>query len=181
MSPSFGEFQTVVALVFAGIAFCLALFFALAARQAGRDIPFERVRDAAYRARPAWFAFLALLLSAVVCASLFFLPYSHSRADEAGASATVNVIGGQFYWSMTPETVPAGTEVVFSVTSADVNHGFGVYDPDGELLGNVQAMPGYTNELRLSLDKPGSYLVSCLEFCGSKHHEMAREFEVTEP
>jgi cytochrome c oxidase subunit 2 len=178
MSPSFGELQTVVALVFAAIALALALFFALIARQANREVPFDRVRDAAYRARPAWFACLAVLLGALVCASLFFLPYS--RAGEAAASATVRVIGGQFYWSMTPETVPAGTDVVFAVTSADVNHGFGIYDPDGRLLGNVQSMPGYTNELRVSLDQPGTYLVSCLEFCGAKHHAMAREFEVTE-
>jgi cytochrome c oxidase subunit 2 len=178
MSPSFGGMQTVVVLVFAAIALALALFFAFAARQASRDVPFERVRDAAYRARPAWLAFLALVLGSLVCASLFFLPYG--RGGEAGASATVKVIGGQFYWSLTPETVSAGTDVVFAVTSADVNHGFGVYDPDGELLGNVQAMPGYTNELRLSLDEPGNYLVSCLEFCGVEHHRMARQFEVTE-
>ncbi len=175
MSPSFGEFQTLVALLFAGIALALALFFAFAARQAGREIPFERVRDAAYRARPFWLAFLALGFTGVLCASLFFLPYNR----EAEASASVKVIGGQFYWSMTPETVPAGAEVSFEVTSADVNHGFGVYDPQGELLGSVQAMPGYTNEMVLRLDEPGSYLVSCLEFCGVKHHEMTREFEVT--
>lgn len=179
MSPSFGEFQTVVVLVFAGIVLALALFFAFAARQAGRQIEFERVRNAAYLARPVWLAFLALLLTGVVSVSLFFLPYS-GGTNGAEASASVKVIGGQFYWSMTPERVQAGTDVVFEVTSADVNHGFGVYDPDGELLGSVQAMPGYTNEMELSLDKPGSYLVSCLEFCGAKHHEMAREFEVTE-
>lgn len=178
MSPSFGETQTIVALIFAAIAFSLALFFALAARQANRDLDAERVRELAYRARPAWLALLALLLGSIVCASLFFLPYS--RADDADASGTVNVIGGQFYWSITPEEVPAGTEVRFEVGSADVNHGFGIYDPDGVLIGNVQAMPGYTNQLRLRVDEPGTYLVSCLEFCGVKHHEMAREFEVTE-
>ena len=39
----------------------------------------------------------------------------------------------------------------FDVTSVDVNHGFGVYDPNGRLIGSVQAMPGYTNELELDL------------------------------
>jgi cytochrome c oxidase subunit II len=176
MDPSFGELQTAVVLVFAGIALSLALFFAFAARQAGRDIPFERVQGVGYRVRPAWLAFLALLFTAILIAALFFLPYSR----EAEASASVKVIGGQFYWSMTPETVPAGSEVSFEVTSADVNHGFGVYSPRGELLGNVQAMPGFTNDMVLELDEPGTYLVSCLEFCGIKHHEMVREFEVTE-
>ena len=174
---SFGGFQVAVAVAFAVIAFSLMLFFAFAARQAGRDVPFDRVRGFAYRARPAWLALLAVLLGAMVCVSLFFLPYSGSGA--ADASASVRVIGGQFYWSMTPEKVPAGSEVVFEVSSADVNHGFGVYDPDGVLIGNVQAMPGYTNELELTLDEPGSYLISCLEFCGRDHHKMFREFEVT--
>lgn len=176
IDPSFDTFQIVVAIVFATIALALALFFAFAARQANREMSLEEVRDAAYRARPLWFTFLIVLLGGVVAVTLLFRPYD---ADTAKASATVKVIGGQFYWSMTPKTVPAGSDVVFEVTSADVNHGFGVYDPMGRLIGNVQAMPGYTNDLELSLDEPGTYLVSCLEFCGLKHHDMAREFEVT--
>ncbi|HEX6117761.1 MAG TPA: hypothetical protein VFY99_11735 [Solirubrobacterales bacterium] len=176
MTLSFGEFQTIVALVFAAIALSLGLFFAFGARQAGRKVPFERVQRVGYRARPGWLAFLAVLFTGVLVAAIFFLPYS--RGDAANAS--VKVIGGQFYWSMTPQKVPAGSEVSFEVTSADVNHGFGVYSPKGELLGDVQAMPGYTNEMVLELDEPGTYLVSCLEFCGLKHHEMTREFEVTE-
>lgn len=180
---SFGGFQVAVAVAFAVIAFSLMLFFAFAARQAGREVPFDRVRGFAYRARPAWLALLAVLLGAMVCVSLFFLPYSGSSA--AGKSVSVRVIGGQFYWSLTPDTLTpefatAGSKVVFEVTSADVNHGFGIYDPDGVLIGNVQAMPGYTNELELTLEKPGSYLISCLEFCGRDHHKMYREFEVTE-
>ena len=44
----------------------------------------------------------------------------------------MNVSGGQFYWSISPRQVPAGTKVRFDVTSVDVNHGFGIYDPDGQ-------------------------------------------------
>ncbi len=177
LDPSFDGFQIAVAIVFALIAVSLALFFAFAARQAGREMSFETVRDAAYRARPLWLTFLAVLLGLIVCVTLFFAPY---RADSAAASATVKVVGGQFYWSMTPESVPAGSDVVFEVTAADVNHGFGVYDPAGRLIGNVQAMPGFTNDLELRLDEPGTYTIACLEFCGLKHHDMMREFEVTE-
>jgi cytochrome c oxidase subunit 2 len=177
IDPSFDGFQVAVAIVFALIALTLALFFAFAARQAGREMSFEAVSEAAYRARPLWLAFLVVLLGLIVCVTLFFTPY---RADSAAASATVKVVGGQFYWTMDPESVPAGSDVVFEVTAADVNHGFGVYDPAGRLIGNVQAMPGFTNDLELRLDEPGTYLISCLEFCGLKHHDMAREFEVTE-
>jgi cytochrome c oxidase subunit 2 len=176
MSPSYGEPQVVVMVVFAVIALALALTFALVARQASKDLPFERVRDAAYRLRRFWLAFLVTLLSAAVGLSLFFLPYS----GGAAADADVAVSAGQFYWSLSPKHVPAGTRVRFDVTSVDVNHGFGIYAPDGELLGSVQAMPGYTNHLELTLDEPGSYLISCLEFCGLHHHLMSAEFKVGE-
>ncbi|GIK77460.1 MAG: cytochrome C oxidase subunit II [Acidobacteria bacterium] len=177
LDPSYDGFQIAVAVVFALIAVSLALFFAFAARQAGREMSLEAVTEAAYRARPLWLAFLAIVLGTIVCVTLFFTPY---RPDTAAASATVKVVGGQFYWTMDPKSVPAGSDVIFEVTAADVNHGFGVYNPTGQLIGNVQAMPGYTNDLELSLDEPGTYLVSCLEFCGLKHHDMAAEFEVTE-
>lgn len=175
MRLSFGEPQVAVAIAFGAIALVLASLFVLIALQARKEIPFELVREAAYRIRPVWLALLAAVLAAGVATSMFFLPYSHG----ADVGAKIDVIGGQFYWSMSPASVPAGTEVDFAVTSADVNHGFGVYDPGGHLLGSVQAMPGYTNHLDLRLEEPGSYLVSCMEFCGFKHHEMRRSFEVT--
>lgn len=172
---SFGEPQTIVALIFVAIALVLAGTFALIARRARRDVPLEDVSKVAYAARPYWLAFLGFLLGGIVLATLFFLPYS--AAEKPTASVVVS--GGQFYWSVSPPEVPAGTAVRFEVTSVDVNHGFGVYSPEGELLGNVQAMPGYTNDLELTLDQPGSYLLSCLEFCGVGHHKMTRELIVT--
>lgn len=175
MTPSFGEPQVAVAIVFALLALALAALFVLVALQSRKEIPLERVREVAYRIRPVWFALLTVILAGGVISSMFFLPYS-SGAD---VGAEMKVVGGQFYWSMSPTQVPAGAEVDFAVTSADVNHGFGVYDPDGHLLGSVQAMPGYTNHLDLRLDEPGSYLVSCMEFCGLGHHQMARQFKVT--
>ena len=174
-TPTYGDPQTAVLIVFIAIAVTLVGVFAAIALRARRDVPFERVREVAYRLRKGWLAFLVLLLGTMVGVSLFLLPYP----SEAGSRASVTVIGGQFFWSMSPESVPAGTPIQFEVTSVDVNHGFGIYDPDGHLIGNVQAMPGYTNKLDLTLEKPGSYFISCLEFCGADHHLMNREFEVT--
>jgi cytochrome c oxidase subunit 2 len=175
MTPTFGGTQIVAAIVFLVVALALVAVFVLVALQSRREVPLDRVREVAYRLRPAWLALLVVLLTGVVVSSMFFLPYS--RGAEAGAE--IKVIGGQFYWSMSPPEVTAGTKVDFAVTSADVNHGFGVYDPDGELLASVQAMPGYTNHLYLRLDKPGSYLIACMEFCGLGHHKMATRFKVT--
>ncbi|MBK5111250.1 MAG: cytochrome c oxidase subunit II [Thermoleophilia bacterium] len=175
MELEFGGFQIVVLIAFLVVAVALVAIFTVVALQARRNVEFELVTETGYRLRRYWLAFLALLLTTGVVVSLFFLPYP-SSADSA---ATVRVSGGLFYWSMSPQTVPAGSEINFDVTSADVNHGFGIYDPDGVLIGSVQAMPGYHNELDLTLDKAGTYMIACLEFCGFKHHEMIREFEVT--
>jgi cytochrome c oxidase subunit 2 len=175
MRPSFGEPQAAIAIVFAVLAVLLAATFAIVARQSRREVPLERVRGSAYAIRRFWLAFLVLLLGAAVGVSLFFLPYS----SGAKPTTTAQVTGGQFYWSMSPDRFHAGTTVDFDVTSADVNHGFGVYDPDGHMIGSVQAMPGFHNHLELTLDDPGTYFVSCLELCGIDHHKMSREFKVT--
>jgi cytochrome c oxidase subunit 2 len=172
---SFGETQTAIALTFIGIALALVSVFLLVALRSRSEVEFERVREAGYRLRAPWLGVLIVLLGGAVAVSLFLLPYSAG----VNANAEVKVQGGQFYWSMTPAQVEAGSKVRFAVTSVDVNHGFGIYSPDGELLGNVQAMPGFTNQMVLTLDQPGTYLVSCLEFCGVDHHKMTREFEVT--
>ena len=78
----------------------------------------------------------------------------------------------------TPVQVQAGSLVEFRVTSFDVNHGFSVYNPEGQLVGQTQAMPGYVNRLRLRLTEPGRYRVLCLELCGSGHHRMRGVFDV---
>ena len=91
----------------------------------------------------------------------------------------VKVTGGQFFWSLVPDRVTVGTRVRFDVTAVDVNHGFGVYDPQGRLLGSVQAMPGYHNKLDLTLGDAGRYVIRCMEFCGLNHAAMEAFFTVT--
>jgi cytochrome c oxidase subunit 2 len=173
--PSFTQPQIAIAIAFAVIAVLLAAFFTFVAVRTRRDVEFEEVRTVGYRIRPWWFAFLAVLLTTGVVVSLFLLPYSQAR----GHVEVMRVSGGQFYWSIAPRSVPAGTRVRFDVTGVDVNHALGLYGPDGNLLGVVQAMPGYTNRLEMRLEDPGSYLVACLEFCGIGHHRMFRTFQVT--
>ena len=170
----FGETQVVVLALFAFIFLALATVFTVVALMSREGVPLERVQKTGYRLRRGWLVFLAALLIGTVGTSLFFLPYS----GGASTKTKVRVAGGQFYWSIRPSQVRAGTPVRFEVTSLDVNHGFGLYDPDGKLLGSVQSMPGYTNKLDLTLNDPGTYRVSCLEFCGARHHLMAANFKV---
>lgn len=68
--------------------------------------------------------------------------------------------------------VRAGGLVEFRVTGLDVNHGFGVYSPDGKIITQTQGMPGYVNRLRMRFPRAGNYMVLCLEYCGAAHHGM---------
>jgi cytochrome c oxidase subunit 2 len=91
---------------------------------------------------------------------------------------SVTATGSQWSWEIAPQEVPVGRPVVFKVTSNDVNHGFGVYDPDGTMLFQTQAMPGYVNQVSYTFTKPGKYRVFCMEYCGLVHHDMLDEINV---
>ena len=119
---------------------------------------------------------LLVLGVVVVGISLFDLPFA---SGSATGRTVVKVTGGQFFWSLSPDRVPEGTRVRFDISSVDVNHGFGLYDPHGHLIGSVQAMPGYHNELDLTFDEAGVYRIRCFEFCGLNHSTMEGSFTVT--
>jgi cytochrome c oxidase subunit 2 len=172
----YGDAQIVLGVVFALIAFLLGAAFLVIGLQAGSEVSVERVHRAGYWLRKRWLAFLLVLGVLVIGISLFDLPYA--TGGNAGRTV-VTATGGQFFWSLQPDRVRVGTRVRFDVTSIDVNHSFGIYDPKGRLIGSVQAMPGYHNELDLTLSKSGVYRIRCLELCGVNHSTMQNTFTVT--
>lgn len=113
------------------------------------------------------------VLIAVLLVSMYWLPYPEVRSQTVGTpELTITAEGLQWAWIMSQTNVPVGVPVEFAVTSRDVNHDFSIYSPDGKLLTQTQAMPGYTNRLIYKFDKPGVYLVRCLEYCGLGHAGM---------
>ena len=175
MSLHYGDPQIVIAVVFALLAMLLAVAFVVIGVQAGTDVGSQRVHDVGYWLRKRWLALLLVIGVVVVGISLLDLPYA--SGGSAGRTV-VKVTGGQFFWALQPDRVPVGSAVRFDVTSVDVNHGFGLYDPSGHLIGSVQAMPGYRNELDLTLDQPGTYRIRCMELCGLNHATMEGSFTV---
>jgi cytochrome c oxidase subunit II len=171
----YGDPQITIAAVFSVLALFLALTFVVIGVQAGSVKADERVHRVGYWLRKRWLALLLVIGVLAVGVSLFDLPYSSGAAT---GRTIVKVTGGQFFWSFTPSEVRAGTSVRFDITSVDVNHGFGMYDPGGHLVGSVQAMPGYHNKLDLNLVAPGNYQIRCLEFCGFMHSVMQNTFKV---
>jgi cytochrome c oxidase subunit 2 len=177
VSLHFGTVQIAAAAAFATLAFAFAAVFALVAVKSRDDIPYERVQSSGYWLRKRWLAVLSVVIVCGVGMSLFDLPYSGGAAT---GRTVVKVTGGQFFWSLVPDRVTVGTRVRFDVTAVDVNHGFGLYDPQGRLLGSVQAMPGYHNKLDLTLDHAGRYVIRCMEFCGLNHAAMESFFTVAQ-
>ena len=164
--------------IFLAGALTIGLVFA-AASQAARRGPetYTRVAARAYRLRLLWFFVLGGILTAAFLTGLPYAPYASHRLAAAPATAQVNVGSGQYQWSIAG-TVTGGARTDFAVTSADVNHGFGLYDPSGRLVGQVQAMPGFTNHLVLQLSRPGDYTIRCLEYCGPGHSSMLTTLHV---
>jgi cytochrome c oxidase subunit II len=153
-------------------ALALASVFVLASQVARHGpTPYPEVAGRAYRLRLVWFFALGGILTVVFLTALPYVPYAHYRLASGPAAMHVSVTGSQYAWGI-HGTVTTGGQVEFAVTSADVNHGFGLYDPSGHLVGQVQAMPGYTNHLVMQFSDPGDYTVRCVEYCGPGHSSM---------
>lgn len=81
-------------------------------------------------------------------------------------------------WEYLPKemTIPAGSQVSFYVTSADVQHGFKIQDTNA----NFMVIPGQVSKLTITFDEPGTYNFICTEYCGSGHGVMYGAIIVTE-
>ena len=134
------------------------------------------VQKNAYRIRAVGFWILMLVGFPIS----IWLHRENPYSAPAGAGQVVHATGYQWYWEFDRNAVMAGKPVEFRVTSADVNHGFGLYDESGTLVAQTQAMPGYVNRLTHVFEKPGTYRVLCLEYCGVAHHGMIAEIAVTQ-
>jgi cytochrome c oxidase subunit 2 len=78
------------------------------------------------------------------------------------------------------EPIRTGELVEFRISAADVTHGFCIYNRDGKVLTQTQAMTGYVNRLRHRFTESGVYPVLCFEFCGIGHHTMKTQLEVVD-
>ena len=141
--------------------------------------PYADVAARAYRIRLFWFFALGGILTAAFLSALPYVPYAQHRLASGSAAVQVTVTASQYQWVLGGD-VSSGVKVDFAVTSTDVNHGFGVYDASGHLVGQVQAMPGYTNHLVLQLPSAGDYTIRCLEYCGPGHSQMYMTMHVTQ-
>lgn len=144
-----------------------------------QSVPYTEVAPRVVVLRRRLLFLILATMIVVFLVSLRWLPYRPVRASVLGSpQVTVEVTAQQWAWTFSQQEIPAGVPVEFAVTSKDVNHGFGVYNPQGRLVAQVQAMPGYTNRLIHVFDRAGTYTVRCLELCGIPHHAMVATLTV---
>jgi cytochrome c oxidase subunit II len=122
------------------------------------------------------FALMGVVLVAVGTQTLIAFPTYENPPNDPG-SMTIGVIGQQFFWSFAypgnktipcPCEVPVNTEIVFNVTSRDVNHQFGI--PDFRV--KTDAIPGKYNIVWIEPNLVANYTIQCFELCGVGHATM---------
>lgn len=155
----------------------ITLVFLHVISQATRQADASRVQARAYAIRRWLFVALIVLGVGVTAATLAPFPIPDQHASSQ-ARHVVKAVGHQWFWELSRGPIKVGVPVEFQVTSADVNHGFGIYDGSGRLLAQTQAMPGITNRLVYTFAQPGKYRILCLEYCGLAHHGMILEVDV---
>lgn len=155
----------------------LGLVFLIISRKAGRRMDYQPIQEKWYRIRKIWFISLVSVMVLATVLSLSRLPYDQPT-EAASSVKEVDVKGYQFYWEMSQEEFIVGEPIQFNVTSMDVTHGFGIYDENFQLLAQTQAMPGYTNKVHYTFEKPGTYQILCLEYCSVGHHQMIKKIVV---
>jgi len=139
------------------------------------------VKHKVYKLRGRYFFAIVLCAIILLFITLRLLPYPEfqNKADEV-----VTVVGMQWAWQMAPGVfnkniskfsgnneidVPVNKNIKFVVTSMDVNHNFAIYNSQGHLITQTQAMPQYHNELQYTFSELGDYHILCLEYCGLAH------------
>ncbi|MBL6632863.1 MAG: hypothetical protein ISP32_00520 [Thermoleophilia bacterium] len=178
MMTSLGSGIAIGYLIFVvlGLIISIAILWSTRAgrRDGGQGVDLEK----AERAEPWWGVFVVGLLAILLGLTIWQAPWFTENDDPKDVQ--VKVTGIQFGFLVQPTQVKVGQDVEFAVTSKDVNHAMALYNPKGQMIMNVQAIPDYTISRSYRFTEPGTYEIRCLEFCGYQHHKMIYPaFQVT--
>ncbi|RYG74406.1 cytochrome C oxidase subunit II [Lentibacillus lipolyticus] len=154
--------------------------FAVVAWKSRERKDYAPIKKKWYKARTFYGAALIALMLVLTIYTLRELPYNQPVYGAGNEPTVVDVQAVQFGWNISENEFKVGEPVEFHVTSKDVNHGFGIYDEEMNMIAQTQAMPDYTNKVFITFDEPGTYEILCLEYCGLAHHLMTADITVTE-
>lgn len=104
-------------------------------------------------------------------------PFDQPGLEQTGDNTYVATIKAMMFgYQPNKLEIPVGATVLFQVTSQDVVHSFTI--PQTNV--NMMVTPGHINQAEHTFKEAGSYLVICNEYCGTGHHYMQMEIEVSE-
>ncbi|MDP3761808.1 MAG: hypothetical protein Q8R01_14965 [Ramlibacter sp.] len=167
--------QSIALQITAGALAVLTAGFAWVMYTSGGPLRSEAATHAAYRLRHI--LFLAALVAGAAIAAATLFPWPHD-AHASAITRKIDVKARQWAWELSGQQAAVGDVVEFTLTTSDVSHGFGLYDPDNRLVAQMQVMPGFTNKVRHQFDRPGKYQILCMEYCGLAHHAMVAHIDV---
>ncbi|MFB4167848.1 cytochrome C oxidase subunit II [Virgibacillus sp. JSM 102003] len=170
--------QTVAWIVSLFFMLVVVAVFSFVAWKSQEKREYEPIKKKWYKARTFYGITLVSLMLIITIYTLRELPYNQPVYGAEGDPTIVDVEAIQFGWNMSDTEFSVGEPVEFHVTSKDVNHGFGIYDEDMNMIAQTQAMPDYTNKVYITFDEPGTYEILCLEYCGAAHHLMKTKIDV---
>jgi cytochrome c oxidase subunit 2 len=162
------------AVVFLGVVAVLAYILV---RYRGRGERGERGGGGEHpKVQIAWT--VAPLLLFAVLAVLFIRTMNDVDHPVAASGLRVEVIGHQWWWEFRyPDLnlvtanelhLPVGTPVRFDLSGGDVIHSFWI----PQFGWKMDAIPGRTTHLSVTVDQPGTFVGACTEFCGAEHAGM---------
>jgi cytochrome c oxidase subunit II len=161
------------AVTFAVLVYVIVRYRATGRNQETREMNREN-RQSAWKG-----PLLVMVLMLIVLIPVFVVTVQNMDAyavipTSAGPPVDIQVIGHQFSWTFiypngyTSEdlaVVPVNTVIVFTVTSSDVYHQFGL--PYFRV--KTDAIPGRTNTMWIEPVTIANYTVQCFELCGVGH------------
>ena len=157
--------------IFLLIGLLIVLTFRYISRSTKNPNP-EWVVKKAYKFRGILFYVQMIVLFVLLFFTFSMLPYSKSNetpnlvipVDAMMFSFDIKYPGTDSAGTGQKPYIPVNQLIEFRVSSKDVNHDFAIYSPKGDIIAQVQAMPGYVNVLRVKFTEPGVYSALCLEY-----------------
>jgi cytochrome c oxidase subunit 2 len=151
--------------------YCLAIlavvaWFAYKVTRKGNEKPFPTALFWVF------FAFLVVLGVSLHIVTHETIPWKAMDLERAHIKAArefeIAIAGHDFKLPALPMVIKAGETVRFTVTSADLTYGFGLFRPDSSMLFQMQVLPGHVNDILWRFDRPGRYTLRSTEYSGWK-------------
>jgi len=164
--------------IVAGIVFVLVeglVLLAIVKFRAKPDSPEPEQIHGNTRLEVGWTLAPALILLAVAVPTIATI---FDLAKKPDNPVNITVIAHQFWWEYHYDDLgvvtanelrmPTNRPVELTLHSEDVIHSYWI----PALTGKTDVVPGRSNHMSFSADKPGEYLGQCTEFCGASHANM---------